>query len=337
MLKNKNKNSIPVWLMRQSGRYMPEYKKLRESSSKNFLELCYSTDKVVEITLQPIKRFNLDAAILFSDILILPHSLGWEVEFEYNLGPKLKVFKEKEDFKYFQEKPNKDVFRIYDAISKVRALLPRNISLIGFAGSSWTVVNYILGGGKKQNFSNSLKFLYEEQDLVHQLISLITQHTVTHLLNQIRAGCDVIQLFDSWAGILTSEDYDELVIKPTSYIVKEVKKHFPEILIIGYPRGSGFLYEKYILKTKIDVIGVDQFIPVHCMKTWKTERDIIVQGNLDPVILLTNEVIIKNRTYNILEEMVGSNYIFNLGHGILPETPIKNVEFVVNCVKNFKQ
>jgi uroporphyrinogen decarboxylase len=324
---------VPIWIMRQAGRYMPEYRQVRNSVS-NFLNLCYDVDKIVEVTLQPIKRFKLDAAIIFSDILVLPHSLGWDVTFEEGVGPILHQFKSEGDFKYLNSDPNETLKKVYNAISKVRALLPANTSLIGFAGGPWTVVSYILEGRGKQDFSVSKKFVYQNKKLVKELIDFITEKTIMHLIGQVKAGCNLVQLFDSWAGILSGVEYDEFVIKPTSIIVSKIKEQFPHIPIIGFPRGSGFLYEKYIQYTGIDAIGVDQFVPVGLMQKW--QKKIVVQGNLDPVILLTDKNIIAEKVDNILSNMSGSNFIFNLGHGILPNTPIENVEFLVNHVREFR-
>lgn len=329
----KQNENIPIWFMRQAGRYLPEYKEIRKSLT-NFLDLCYDPEKAAEVTLQPIKRFDFDAAIIFSDILVLPHALGWEVSFEENIGPVLKQFTNSEDLKYFNSK-HKDtrLSKVYEAIKIVRKSLPQEKSLIGFAGAPWTVVSYLLEGKGKQDFSTSKKFIYQNFDLVQKLIEFIANETIEHLSGQIQAGCDTVQLFDSWAGMLGEEEYEEFVIKPTKFIVSSIKEKFPEVTFIGFPKGCGFLYEKYIEQTMVDVIGVDQFVPINMMAKW--QKNIVVQGNLDPVVLLTDENTIAKKLNDILSKLDKKNFVFNLGHGILQTTPISNVEFAVKYVREF--
>ncbi len=332
IFKNTN-HSIPIWLMRQAGRYLPEYQKIRKTTS-SFLDLCYDVDKAAEVTLQPIRRFGFDAAIIFSDILVLPDALGWNVRFEENVGPILHTFESKEDFKYLQNDPHKKLDKVYEIISKVKSDLPEGTSLIGFSGSPWTVMTYMLEGKAKQKFEKSNKFIYENNDLAHELIELITNQTINHLIGQVNAGADLVQLFDSWSGVLEEEEYTKFVIEPTKKIVLALKEKFPLLPIIGFPKGSGFLYDRYISETGVTVIGVDQFIPVNVMKSWS--KKIVVQGNLDPFVLLTNKEIIEKKVNKIISNFREGNLIFNLGHGILPNTPIENVEFLVNYVRKFK-
>ncbi|WP_341753261.1 MULTISPECIES: uroporphyrinogen decarboxylase [unclassified Candidatus Tisiphia] len=329
----KNNNYTPIWLMRQAGRYLPEYQKIRKTVS-GFLNLCYDVNKAVEVTLQPIRRYNFDAAIVFSDILVLPDALGWDVKFEENIGPILRKFQSKEDFKYLKENSSEKLNVVYEIINKIKANLPTNTVLIGFAGSPWTVMTYMLEGKGKQSFETSKRFIYENNNLARELLDFITEKTIIHLIGQVIAGADLVQLFDSWAGILEETEYDQFVIQPTKKIVIALKKQFPYLPIIGFPRGSGLLYEKYINNTGVDVIGVDQFVPVSSMKLWSEK--IIVQGNLDPFILLTNQEIIEEKVSKIILNFKRKNFIFNLGHGILPNTPVENVEFLVNYVRKFR-
>ena len=331
----KQKNTTtPVWFMRQAGRYLPEYMEIRKNFS-DFLELCYDSKKAAEVTIQPIQRFGFDAAIIFSDILILPHALGWKVAFEKGEGPVLQKFESDKDLAYLNNKFDKKINHIYDTVSIVRSSLDKKISLIGFAGSPWTVASYMLEGKGKQDFSISKNFLYTKKNLALQLIDIITDKTIEYLSGQIDAGADIIQLFDSWSGVLSGEEYDDFVIKPTKKIVNSIKNKYPKIPIIGFPRGSGYLYEEYIDQTNIDAVGVDQFVPISIMKKWQDK--IIVQGNFDPVILIGNKEIIEKKANNILSQLEKKNFIFNLGHGILPNTPVENVEFLVNYVRNYKR
>ncbi|MFY9589240.1 uroporphyrinogen decarboxylase [Rickettsia endosymbiont of Halotydeus destructor] len=332
LLKNNN-TKIPIWLMRQAGRYLPEYMKVRKTVG-NFLELCYDVDRATEVTLQPIKRYGFDAAIIFSDILVLPHALGWDVRFEENIGPILKQFKSREDFKYLENDPSKKLAPVYQIVKKVKSQLPKGTSLIGFAGSPWTVMSYILEGKGKQDFKTSKKFIYENKQLAKELLDVITKKTADHLINQAKAGADILKLFDSWSGVLSSEEYIDFVVQPTKKIISEIKKYFPNIPIIGFPKGSGWLYEKYIAETGIDIIACDQYVPLEIMKSWSDK--ITVQGNLDPIVLLTNKEIIKEKLDKILSNFKGKNFIFNLGHGIMPETPPENVEFLVNYIRELR-
>jgi len=331
--KRKN-NNIPIWFMRQAGRYLPEYMDIRKDSS-DFLELCYDSEKAKKVTLQPIDRFDFDAAIIFSDILVLPHALGWKVAFKKGEGPILQKFETDKDLLYINNDFDKKINCIYDTVNKVRLSLDKNKSLIGFAGSPWTVASYMLEGKGKQDFSVSKNFLYNNKKLALQLIDIITEKTIEYLLGQINAGVDIIQLFDSWAGILSGEEYEDFVIKPTKKIVSLVKRKYPSLPIIGFPRGSGYLYQEYIDQTDIDAIGVDQFVPINTMKKW--QENIIVQGNFDPVLLLGKKEIIEKKANDILTCLDSKNFIFNLGHGILPNTPVENVQFLVNYVRNYQK
>lgn len=330
----KQNNSIPIWFMRQAGRYLSEYMEIRNHVG-NFLELCYDSKKAADVTLQPINRFNFDAAIIFSDILVLPHALGWKVEFQKGEGPVLQKFETENDLKYLSDKFDKKINHIYDTVSRVRSVLDKSKSLIGFAGSPWTVASYMFEGKGKQDFSVSKSFLYTKPKLAKRLIDVLVEKTIEYLSCQIDAGADVLQLFDSWSGVLSGSEYDDFVIDPTKKIIEAIKAKYPQIPIIGFPRGSGFLYENYMKKTEIDGIGVDQFIPVDIMRKWQDR--IVVQGNFDPVLLLSNKDVIKQKADEILSKMAKKNFIFNLGHGILPTTPVENVEFLVNYVREYER
>lgn len=331
--KRKN-NTIPIWFMRQAGRYLPEYMEIRNNVT-DFLELCYDSEKAKTVTLQPIDRFDFDAAIIFSDILVLPHALGWKVAFKKAEGPILQKFESDRDLININNNFDKKINCIYDTVNKVRASLDKSKSLIGFAGSPWTVASYMLEGKGKQDFSVSKNFLYNKKKLALQLIDIITEKTIEYLLGQINAGVDIIQLFDSWAGVLSGEEYEVFVIKPTKKIVSSIKEKHPSLPIIGFPRGSGYLYQEYINQTNIDAIGVDQFVPLDIMKKW--QENIVVQGNFDPVLLLGNKEVIQKKAKDILTCLNNKNFIFNLGHGILPNTPVENVQFLVNYVRNYQK
>ncbi|GAB4162452.1 MAG: uroporphyrinogen decarboxylase [Rickettsiaceae bacterium] len=313
---------------------MPEYMQVRSTVS-DFLDLCYDSKKATEVTLQPIERFGLDAAILFSDILVLPNALGWEVSFVKGEGPILKRFESEQDLLQINENFSDKINAVYQIVANVRAKLPKEVSLIGFAGSPWTVVSYMLEGRGKQDLSVSKHFLYTKREAANKLIEIITEKTIEYLSGQIVAGAEIIQLFDSWSGVLNGNLYDDFVIAPTRKIVSSLKEKFPYVQIIGFPRASGFNYERYIKKTGINGVGVDQFTPINRMKIW--QKKVVVQGNLDPVALLGNQENIKAEVDKIMEVMGSKNFIFNLGHGVLPSTPVKNVEYLVNYVKSFRK
>lgn len=331
---NKKNTKRPVWFMRQAGRYLPEYMKIRNSVG-GFLELCYDPRRASEVTLQPIKRFDLDAAILFADILILPHILGWDVSFVEGKGPVLRAFGSERDFSRLSDRFSDRVNNIYETVGRVRSSLPRETSLIGFAGSPWTVVSYMLEGGAKKDFSTSKNFLYNKPDTAKKLIDLISDKTIEYLSGQIDAGADVIQLFDSWSGMLNGMQYDDFVVYPTKKIVSILKDRYPNVRIIGFPRGSGYNYEKYIKHVGVDGVGVDQFVPLPEMRKW--QKNILVQGNLDPVVLLGSKKSIEFYAGEILSSLDNKNFIFNLGHGILPSTPVQNVKHLVNYVKQYNE
>jgi uroporphyrinogen decarboxylase len=318
--------------MRQAGRYLPEYREIR-SRERDFLAMCYNSKVASDITLQPIKRFDFDAAIIFSDILVIPHNLGVNIRFEDNIGPIVEKIESSDRLKQFKNQGYLE--NVYEAISITRSKLDESKSLIGFAGSPWTVATYLLDEKNKKDFVESRKKIYRKDRLVQILIEILTNETIEHLKNQIRAGSDIVQIFDSWCGILSEDDFEELVIKPTAKIVKSLKEDFPNIPIIGFPKGAGYLYENYIDKTGIDVVGVDYTVPISAMQ--KFQEKLTIQGNLDPVIMTQDKAILEIRIKNIMDNLSNKPFIFNLGHGILPDTPIENVEFLVNYIRNYEK
>ena len=318
----------PIWFMRQAGRYLPEYREIK-SQQKDFLSMCYNPKTASEITLQPIKRFDFDAAIIFSDILVVPHNLGINVTFKENIGPVVEKVTSINRINGFKDSGK--LSYVYDAICEVKSKLPPEKALIGFSGSPWTVVTYLLDEKNKKDFTESRSKIYQNQNLVDSLIEVITIETIKYLKNQIRAGADIIQLFDSWSGVLSEDNFEKYVINPTKRIISEIKKEFPQTPIIGFPKGAGYKYDMYIDHTGIDVIGVDYTIPVGVMKKFQEKK--VVQGNLDPVILLSNKSDIEKATQELLDKLSGRPFIFNLGHGILPNTPIENVEFILDYIR----
>jgi uroporphyrinogen decarboxylase len=324
-------DGVPIWLMRQAGRYLEEYRKVRSTTS-SFMEFCYNPEKAAEVTMQPIRRFDFDASIIFSDILVIPDALGVDVSFTVGEGPKLEKISagDLDNLKYNPE----TLLKVYEAIKLVRDALPSEKSLIGFAGSPWTLSTYMVEGGGSKDFHAVKSWAYADQKSFSKLIYILADSVVEHACAQIEAGVNVFQLFDSWAGtVAAGDEFNKWVIEPTAYIVSKIKEKHPNTPIIGFPRGAGVAYKDYATQTGVDAISVDYNMP---MEWIATNIDIAVQGNLDPVLLKNNNEQALVQASKILNIMRGRKFIFNLGHGILPETPIENVHALVDLVKGFR-
>ncbi len=332
-LKGEMQGSPPIWLMRQAGRYLPEYQAER-AMLPDFMEFCFTPEAVIKVTLQPIERFGFDAAIIFSDILTIPHLLGQTVTFAAGHGPML----EKVEWDSFLKKSiEKDLTQeyqpLYQSITIVRHELSSEKALIGFAGSPWTIATYMVQCGKSQDFAAILKFAKEKPEIFKQLINLLTDKVTHLLLGQIKAGCDVVQIFDSWASAVPEEHHEELLWNPLEKIYKSLKKVYPEIPVIYYGRGISKHYPELAKKLKGLAFGLDQSVSL----TWaKKELQPLatVQGNLDPEKFASGEF--ENDVSNILNKLSQKPFVFNLGHGILRHTPIKNVYQLVEQVRNYK-
>lgn len=327
---NKTKN-IPIWLMRQAGRYLPEYQEIR-SKNKDFLEFCYDIDLATEATLQPIRRFDMDAAIIFSDILVIPDAMGIKVKFEENLGPILNSISSLEALKIAKKQKNFEKLNpIYKAISKTRNILSEDKALIGFSGGAWTLASYIIEGKLTKDFSIIKSTYYKDKKFIDVLIDELVENISEHLIKQIEHGANLVQIFDSWAGMVTEEDYENLIIKPTQKIIHNIRKKY-STPIICFPRMSGFNYEKFCNVVECNAISVDQFTSLRWIR--KISKEKIIQGNLDPIVLLSDSAeLIKERINKIFNHMDGENFIFNLGHGVLPKTSPDMVKCIVNYIK----
>ena len=325
VLNGKAVSTPPFWFMRQAGRYMPEYRALREKAG-SFLNLCMNPEYAAEVTLQPIRKFDMDAAILFADILLIPMALGVDLKFETGEGPILGKFAI-ENLKFDETK----LHPVYETLKLVSTQLSnQTTTLIGFAGSPWTVATYIIEGGSSKNFAKVKKMAICDPDEFQILIDILVDATTKYLISQIEVGAEVIQLFDSWAGELTVEEFDKWVIKPTAKITSAIKKRHPDIKIIGFPRRAHFMLIEYAEKAGVDAISVDSTTRLD----WAFDNmKGIIQGNLDPAILFSDKVCIKRETEKILKAAEGKPFIFNLGHGILPETPMENVEYLCNILR----
>lgn len=318
---------VPIWLMRQAGRSLPEYRKAVENMN-NFMEICYSTNLVTELTLQPITRFDMDAAIIFSDILIIADILGCNVNFIRGMGPIIRPIESAKELKSLQGIES-NTLPILNAIKEVRSQLPEEKSLIGFAGGPWTVSSYIIEGGGSKTFSKVLNFC---PLALEEIIKKITEATIIYLINQIEFGADVIQLFDSNAGVLKGKLFERYIIKPTKEIVSAIKSRFPNFPIIGFPRSAENLYTDYCEQTGVSAVSIDYNVPIE----WAKENlKIPLQGNLNPSLLAYNKSEAIEEAKRIIDCFRGLPFIFNLGHGVLPDTPVENIAALVDLVRNY--
>lgn len=330
-LLGKKSKRTPVWLMRQAGRYLPEYRKLR-SQKGGFLELCYDSEAAAEITLQPIKRFNFDGAILFSDILIVPHAMGQKLWFEVGEGPRLAPRLIDAALSSLVAAPE-HFEAIYNTVRRVASQLDNKTAFMGFAGSPWTVATYMVNGQGSKDQAVTRRYAYQDELAFSELISAITENTVEYLLGQIDAGVEGLQLFDSWAGSLSPAQFEKWVIAPNAEIITRVKSVYPDVPIIGFPKGAGDKLPAYARETGADAIGLDETVdPVLAHKN--LPEGLPVQGNLDPLALIAGGEALEKSTRYILDVFQDRPHIFNLGHGILPDTPIEHVEKLLKIVRD---
>jgi uroporphyrinogen decarboxylase len=322
----------PIWLMRQAGRYLPEYRALR-TKAPDFLSFCLMPELAAEATLQPIRRFAFDAAIVFSDILVVPYALGQRVGFREGEGPSLEALTGESDIRKLE--PNRAIERIapvQETLRQVRTALPKDVALIGFAGAPWTVATYMVEGGTSRDFIRTKRWAFSDPTGFAALIDRLVSTTTDYLLGQIEAGAEAIQLFDSWAGVLPEAEFRRWVIEPTARITRTLKARYPSVPIIGFPRGAGVLYEAYSGDSGVDAVSLDSAVPL----AWAREHlqtQHAVQGNLDPVLLLTGGPAMAAAVRGIVTALRGRPFVFNLGHGILPETPPEHVTALVEHVR----
>ena len=321
----------PMWLMRQAGRYLPEYRALRAKKG-GFLELAYDSNCACEITLQPIRRFAFDGAILFSDILVIPHAMGQDLWFEAGEGPRLAPKLVDGNWRDLVPQPGR-LDPIYETVRKVKAALPATATFMGFAGSPWTVATYMVTGQGSKDHSDARTMAYTQPEEFGALIDAIVANTVEYLSRQIQAGVDAVQLFDSWAGSLSPAQFDRWVIAPNAAIVAALKKLHPDTPIIGFPKGAGAKLLDYAKRVGADAIGIDETIdPVWAHAN--LPEGMPVQGNLDPMALLAGGEPLEQAVNRIRAAFAGRPHIFNLGHGISQFTPIAHVEKLISLVRN---
>lgn len=338
----------PFWLMRQAGRYLPEYRKVRAQAG-TFLDLCLNPELATEVTLQPIRRYGMDAAILFSDILLLPHALGQKVWFAEGEGPRLEAIRDQAGIERLRrEELLERASPVYEAVRLIRAALPDEVALIGFAGSPWTVATYMVEGAGSKDFPNTKAWAYSDPVGFGQLIDLLVETTIVHLSSQVDAGAEVVQLFDSWAGALAPLEFDTWSIEPTRAIVEGLRARHPGLPIIGFPRGAGVNISRYVARTGVDAVSLDTSVPVE----WASEElqsKVVVQGNLDPQALVAGGQALRREALSILDTLApggasaagqggagSSRFIFNLGHGIVPQTPPEHVAELAALIRGWR-
>ena len=324
----------PVWLMRQAGRYLPEFRKLR--SEADFLTRCLTPDLATEITLQPIRRFGMDGAILFSDILMVPWALGQDLRFVEGRGPVLPPIRSAADVDALDPARLDDaVAPIMETIRRVRVTLADDApgcTLLGFAGSPFTVACYMVDGGSSREFGQTRRLAHAEPALFGRLLRLLTGATVRYLSAQVEAGAEALVLFDSWSGLLPSPLFRQAVIEPTRVIVAALKARFPRVPIVGFPRLAGLMIEPYARETGVDGVALDTSADPERAGA-RIGRDIALQGNLDPLCLLAGGEALRREVGRIASALRGRPHVFNLGHGILPETPLEHVATLVETLR----
>ena len=323
----------PIWLMRQAGRYLPEYNVVRNKAG-SFLDLCYKPDYASEVTLQPINRFDLDAAIIFADILLILQNFGMGIKFEEKIGPVLeKPLIENPVLNVITEVEKSKLVNVGEAINLTRNKLPREKSLIGFCGAPWTVMTYMINGRSKKDLSQSVKWMEDNQSLANDIIDVLVDLSAAYLILQIQAGADIVKIFDSWAGVLNESQFNNWVIKPTSKIIAKVKDVFPKTPIIGFPKGAHTFYEKYAMETGLNIIAVDSELDRDYVRNI-LQKKFIVQGNISPNILLRGGAELKKDIELNINKFRDQPFILGLGHGILKNTPPQHVLDLVQFVRS---
>ncbi|GEO80052.1 uroporphyrinogen decarboxylase [Pararhodospirillum oryzae] len=322
----------PVWLMRQAGRYLPEYRATREQAG-GFLDLCYTPDLAVEVTLQPLRRYNFDAAILFSDILVLPHALGRSVSFKQGEGPVLDALREDGDVDTLSLDGLTDrLAPVLATVSGLARSIPETTSLIGFAGAPWTVATYMLEGGSSKDFAEAKSWMFGRPAAFARLMDTLVEATTRYLIAQIDAGAEAIQLFDTWAGVLPETYFRQWVIGPIGEITRRIHKERPGVPVIGFPKGAAMMYEEFVKETGVDGVGLDASVPV----SWAAKTlqpHCAVQGNLDPLLVVAGGEAMEKSIREIRLALENGPFIFNLGHGIVPPTPPENVARLMELVR----
>lgn len=334
-LAHKETSEVPFWFMRQAGRYLPEYKKVR-AQFPNFLEFCYTPEAACEVTLQPIDRFGMSAAIIFSDILVIPHALGANVWFEEKKGPQLTPILSKDQLKELSiNHVENKLAPVYEAISLTRKKLAADKALIGFCGSPWTLACYMVEGKGSRDFASVRSLALRDKEFFAKLIQLLAEAVLLHAKNQIKAGANIIQLFDSWSGVLSEPEFEAWVIDPTEMIVAGLNEAYPHIPVIGFPRMSGDKMFHYAVQTQVNAINFDHSVSLDYARD-VLQPQVVVQGNLDSILLADDKEAALAQAKHIIGTLGKKPFIFNLAHGIVPHTPIAHVEALCELIRTAK-
>ena len=323
---------LPVWLMRQAGRYLPEYRATREKAG-SFLDLCYTPDLAAEVTLQPLRRFDLDAAILFADILLVPQALGMELWFVEGEGPRLALPDGRADFSGLRKASDvhDTLAPVYETVRILGNELPGHVALIGFAGAPWTVASYMIAGAGTRDQEPARRLALEHPAVLDALIDLLTEATVEYLCAQIEAGAEAVKIFDSWAGSLTGDAFDRYALRPAEKICAAIAERYPEVPVIAFPRGAGVRYESF-LDGRFGAVAVDSATPLSWVDRVAV-RGVAIQGNLDPLLMVTGGERLRSAVRAARDAMPGRPHVFNLGHGITPDADPDNVARLVETLR----
>jgi uroporphyrinogen decarboxylase len=332
VLDGKAQNPPPVWMMRQAGRYLPEYRALRAKAG-DFLNLIFTPEHAVEVTLQPIRRFGFDAAILFSDILVIPHALGQSVRFAAGEGPRLEPLAGPQGVQALPSAVDQAVLApIYETVRQVRAKLDPGTALLGFCGAPWTVASYMIAGQGTPDQGPARLFAYREPTAFAALMDILIEASAAYLVRQLQAGADAVQIFDTWSGVLPPEEFARWCIEPTGRIIAKVRAQVPGAKVIGFPRGAGTQLARYVEELAVDAVGLDWTVDRGYVRE-RVQSRVPVQGNLDPLVLVAGGAALDRAIDAIMEAFADRPFIFNLGHGIVPETPIAHVEAMLRRVR----
>ncbi len=326
----------PFWFMRQAGRYLPEYREIRKRVP-SFLDLCYTPDLAAEVTLQPIRRFHPDGAILFSDILVIPDALGQSVRFTEGVGPQLEAIASADDLtRLSAADTNSHLAPVFETVRRVKAELPEDVALLGFAGAPWTVATYMVEGGTSRDFAQTKLWARRDPDGFDRLLELLVTATSGYLVSQLDAGADAVQLFDTWASAVPADQFERCVIAPTRQIIANVRAAKPAAKFIGFPRGIGPAIKKYAAETGVDCVGIDSALsPAFAAEA--LQPGCAVQGNLDPMALLAGGEAMLAAAAAIVAALRDGPFIFNLGHGVVPQTPPQHVEALAEFLRSGTQ
>ncbi len=320
----------PIWMMRQAGRYLPEYRATRQQAG-SFLDLCYNPDLAVEVTLQPIRRFGFDAAILFSDILVVPHALGRDLRFDEGRGPLMTPMSAGDIDHLDASAFHQHLSPVYETVARLRRELPDETALIGFCGAPWTVASYMIAGHGTPDQAPARLFAYREPEAMARLMATLADHSADYLIRQVAAGADAVQIFDSWSGVLDEASFAAYCIAPVARMVARLRAVYPEVPVIGFPKGAGMQLAAFRAQTEVDALGLDWAVPLS--QAALLQQGGAVQGNLDPLRLIAGGRALEEGIDRILAALGNGPLVFNLGHGITPDAPIAHVTAMIDRVR----